>query len=64
MDGGAWLATVHGVTKSWARLSDFTITTDFKTVALSSKQIDVSVEQNREQKIVLHTNGKGSLLNK
>ena len=50
MDGGAWLATVHGVAKSWARLSDFTITTDFKTVALSSKQIDVSVEQNREPK--------------
>ena len=26
MDGGAWLATVHGVTKSQTRLSDFTIT--------------------------------------
>ena len=25
MDGGAWLATVHGVAKSWTRLSDFTI---------------------------------------
>ena len=24
MDGGAWQATVHGVTKSWTRLSDFT----------------------------------------
>ena len=24
MDGGAWCAAVHGVTKSWARLSDFT----------------------------------------
>ena len=24
MDGGAWLATGHGVTKSWTRLSDFT----------------------------------------
>ena len=24
MDGGAWWATVHGVAKSWARLSDFT----------------------------------------
>ena len=24
MDGGAWEATVHGVVKSWARLSDFT----------------------------------------
>ena len=25
MDKGAWLATVHGVTKSQTRLSDFTI---------------------------------------
>ena len=24
MDGGAWWATVHGVTKSWTRLSNFT----------------------------------------
>ena len=24
MDGGAWLATVHGVAKSQTRLSDFT----------------------------------------
>ena len=26
MDGGAWLATVHGVSKSRTRLSDFTFT--------------------------------------
>ena len=26
MDGGAWWAAVHGVTKSWTRLSDFTFT--------------------------------------
>ena len=25
MDGGAWWATVHGVTKSWTPLSDFMI---------------------------------------
>ena len=24
MDGGAWQAIVHGVTKSWTRLSNFT----------------------------------------
>ena len=24
MDGGAWWATIHGVTKSWTRLSDLT----------------------------------------
>ena len=26
MDGGAWWATVHRVTKSWTQLSDFTFT--------------------------------------
>ena len=26
MDGGTWLAIVHGVAKSWTRLSDFTLT--------------------------------------
>ena len=26
MDGGAWLATIHGVAKSRTRLSDFTFT--------------------------------------
>ena len=26
MDGGAWWATVHEVSKSWTRLSDFTRT--------------------------------------
>ena len=26
MDGGAWWATVHGVTKGWTRLRDFTFT--------------------------------------
>ena len=26
MDRGAWWATVHGVTKSWTQLSDFTFT--------------------------------------
>ena len=25
MDGGAWRATVHGVPKSWTRLSNFTL---------------------------------------
>ena len=29
MDGGAWSAAVHGVTKSWTRLSDFTFTFHF-----------------------------------
>ena len=29
VDGGAWWAAVHGVTKSWTRLSDFTFTFHF-----------------------------------
>ena len=29
MDGGAWWAAVHGVTKSWTRLSDVTFTFHF-----------------------------------
>ena len=26
MEGGAWYPTVHGVAKSWTRLSEFTFT--------------------------------------
>ena len=29
MDGGAWWAAIHGVAKSWARLSGFTFTFPF-----------------------------------
>ena len=29
MDGGAWEAAVHGVAKSWTRLSDFTFNFHF-----------------------------------
>ena len=29
MDGGAWWAALHGVVKSWTRLSDFTFTFHF-----------------------------------
>ena len=29
MDGGAWGAAVHGVDRSWTRLSDFTFTFHF-----------------------------------
>ena len=29
MDGGVWKAVVHGVAKSWTRLSDFTLTFHF-----------------------------------
>ena len=29
MDGGTWQATVHGVAKSWTRLSNFTFAFHF-----------------------------------
>ena len=29
MDGGAWCAAVHGVARSWTRLSDFTFAFHF-----------------------------------
>ena len=32
MDRGAWYAAVHGVPKSWTRLSDFTFTFHFHTL--------------------------------
>ena len=32
MDGGAWWAAVHGVAKSWTRLSNFTFTFHFHTL--------------------------------
>ena len=32
MDRGAWWARVHGVAKSWTRLSDFTYFTQFVVV--------------------------------
>jgi len=32
MDGGAWWATVHGVAKSWTRLSNFTFTFHFRAL--------------------------------
>ena len=38
MDGGAWQATVHGVAKSWTRLSDFTFT--FKITLIHINVID------------------------
>ena len=36
MDGGAWKATVHGVAKSWTRLSDFNFTFTFTKYCIST----------------------------
>ena len=32
MDGEAWHAAIHGVAKSWTRLSDFTLTFHFRVL--------------------------------
>ena len=32
MNGGAWWAAVHGVSRSWTQLSDFTFTFHFKAL--------------------------------
>ena len=37
MDGGTWRATVHGVTKSWTRLSDFTFTFKLYLILLEAE---------------------------
>ena len=41
MDGGAWWAAVHGVAKSWTRLSDFTFT--FHFLALEKEMATYSI---------------------
>ena len=41
MDGGAWWAAVHGVTKSRARLSDFTFTFNFHALEKEMATIPV-----------------------
>ena len=37
MDGGAWWAAVHGVAKTWTRLSNFTFTFTFHFHALEKE---------------------------
>ena len=52
MDGGAWYAAVHGVTKSWTRLSDFTFNFHFhsleKEVATHSSALAWRIPGTRE----------------
>ena len=48
MDGGAWWATVHGVTKSWKRLSDFTTTT------FTKHSLYLSIKKNFYQQLRHH----------
>ena len=43
MDGGAWWAAVHGVAKSWTRLSNFPFTFHFHAL---EKEIQCSCLEN------------------
>ena len=54
MDGGAWWAAVHGVSKSWTRLSYFTFTFHFH--ALEKEMVTHS------SVLDWRTQGRGSLV--
>ena len=58
MDGGAWKAAVHGVAKSQARLSDFTLTFHFhaleKEMATHSSTLAWRMP-GREKEIATHS---------
>ena len=51
-DGGAWWAAIHGVTKSWTQLSDFTLTFQFhalkKEMATHSSVLNWRIPGTRE----------------
>ena len=46
MDRGAWWAIVHGVAKSWTRLSDFTILSTFYSALYEKKKFFRMVPKN------------------
>ena len=43
MDGGAWQAIVHGVTKSQTRLSDFTHFSYLKTYIIQIQNLEIQI---------------------
>ena len=59
MDGGAWQAAVHGVTRSRTRLSDFTFTFHFhalqKEMAPQSRVLAWSIPETGEPGRLLST---------
>ena len=46
MDGGAWWAAVHGVAKSWTRLSDFTFFLSFFSFLVGGRRIEKKIKWN------------------
>ena len=51
MDRGAWQATVHGVAKSWTRLSDFTI----ESIKMVQMNLFAGQEQRQTQRMDMWT---------
>ena len=58
MDGGAWWATVHGVTKSWTQLSDFIM-----NVCLTFWKLACYWDMNSSNKKDIFQSGNGNCIN-
>ena len=57
MDGGAWWAIVHGVTKSQTRLSNYTLpVVDTQICSFNTTKGCVRVQEGREE--LLHVQGQ------
>ena len=57
MDGGVWWFTVHGVTKSWTQLSDFTLlVVGTQICSFNTTKGFVQVQESREE--LLHVQGQ------
>ena len=57
MDGGVWWFTVHGVTKSWTQLSDFTLlVVGTQICSFNTTKGFVRVQESREE--LLHVQGQ------
>ena len=57
MDGGAWWAIVHGVTKSQTRLSDYTLpVVDTQICSFNTTKGCVRVQEGQEE--LLHVQGQ------
>ena len=54
MDGGAWQATVHGVPKSWTRLSDFTFTFQLKKAMYLRHGGEMGSEQDFHETLIAY----------
>ena len=55
MDAGAWWSTVHGVTKSWTRLSDFTSLSQKLEVA-SGSLCNITSGENKDAPLYIQHN--------